>query len=129
MGTRLRELVIMGVDSTDQCPDCGQILEIGDWPFPCKGRGHILGSFYRSDAQIHSSEKVVVYENPATGDMRVPGRGDRPIHPKLAAAGYVRKTLDTISDVHALEKKNGLIHEPGNFSDSTSHGLKATGAR
>jgi hypothetical protein len=96
------------------CPDCGKHYDVGDWPFPCAGLGHSPGSFWTGDAQVHTSEKVVVYEGPS-GDVKIPGRGDRPIHPKLAAEGYVRRELDSISDVRKVERKTGLIHERSNY--------------
>lgn len=100
------------------CTDCGKHLDIGDWPFPCAGLGHEPGSFWLGPAAVHAGEKVVIYENPATGEIRIPGRGDRPIHPKLAAAGYERKVLDTVADVRRVEQKTGLIHESSNYDNS-----------
>ncbi len=110
------------------CPDCGKHFDVGDWPFPCAGMGHDLGSFWRGDAQIHSSEKVVVLENKYTGDVKIPGRGDRPVHPKLAAEGYERKTLDTMADIHRVERKNNVIHEAGSYGSNSSQELRDTGA-
>lgn len=112
----------------DICPDCGKHLEIGDWPFGCAGMGHSLkGTYWSGDSNIHSSEKVVVYEGPS-GDVKIPGRGDRPMHPKLAAAGYVRRELDTASDVRALERKTGLIHEASNYNPNSAKADKDTGS-
>lgn len=112
----------------DICPDCGKHLEIGDWPFGCGGMGHELaGTFWGGNAQVHSSEKVVVYRGPS-GDVKIPGRADRPMHPKLAAAGYVRETLDTVSDVRRVEKETGLIHEASNYSANSVQALKDTGS-
>ena len=91
-----------------KCPDCGNVLQIGDWPFPCKGRGHEM---HFHDAQMHPSEKLVVLENKYTGEIRIPGRADRPVHPKYAAEGYERKVVDTISGVKEVERKTGLRSE------------------
>ena len=110
------------------CPDCQKPYETGDWPFPCAGLGHTPGPFWTGSAQIHTSEKVVVYENPRTGDIKIPGRGDRPIHPKLAAAGYERVTLDTHADIHRVERKTHTQHEAGNYGSNSSQELKDTGA-
>lgn len=112
----------------DICPDCGKNLEIGDWPLPCAGLGHSLhGTFWTGNAQVHASEKVVVYRGPE-GDVKIPGRADRPMHPKLAAAGYVRETLETVSDVRRIEKETGLIHEASNYSENSVQVLKDTGS-
>ncbi len=110
------------------CSDCGKDLDIGDWPFACHGRGHDLGPFWRGDANVHSSDKVVIYENPATGDIRIPGRADRPMHPKYEAAGYQRKTLDTISQIREVEQKKNLIHEGLNYSTNSAQADKDTGS-
>jgi hypothetical protein len=110
-----------------RCPDCGASLGIGDWPFPCGGKGHFAGSFWRGDAQVHSSEKVVVYQD-AQGHIRIPGRGDRPIHPKLAAAGYERRVLDTVQEVRQVEKATGYIHEDSNYSANSAMKDRDTGS-
>ena len=112
----------------DICPDCGQHIEIGDWPFACAGLGHSLkGTFWSGDSQIHQSEKVTVYRGP-DGDVKIPGRADRPMHPKLAAAGYVREELSTAADVRRIEKETGLIHERSNYSENSVQALKDTGS-
>ena len=113
---------------TSICPDCGKNFEVGDWPFACAGRGHELGSFWAGDAQIHASEKVVVLENKYTGDIKIPGRGDRPVHPKLAAEGYERKILETHADIRAVERKTKTVHEAGNYGSNSSQELKDTGS-
>src|SRR5215471_11271955 len=111
----------------DICPDCGKHIDIGDWPFACAGLGHDLhGTFWSGNSQVHASEKVVVYRGP-DGDVKIPGRADRPMHPKLAAAGYVRETLDTASQVRELEQKTGLIHEASNYNSGSSTAEKDTG--
>jgi hypothetical protein len=110
------------------CPDCGKHYDIGDWPFPCAGLGHTPGPYWTHDAQIHTSEKVTVYENVHTGDVKIPGRSDRPLHPKLAAEGYVRKTLDTPSQIRQLEQKKNLIHERSNYNRNSTQAEKDTGS-
>lgn len=100
------------------CPDCNLPITIGMWPFDCKGRGHVVGSFFTGDSNIHSSQQVVVYRNPQTGETRIPGRADTPMHPKYAAAGYQRETIDTHTGIKQLEKSKGVIHEAGNYDNS-----------
>jgi hypothetical protein len=112
----------------DICADCGKHIEIGDWPFACAGLGHSLkGTFWTGGAQIRQSEKVVVYRGPG-GDVKIPGRADRPLHPKLKAAGYVRETLDTVSDVRRIERETGLIHEASNYDSGSATAEKDTGS-
>lgn len=112
----------------DICTDCGAHINIGDWPFACAGMGHSLaGSFWAGDAQIHASEKVTVYRAP-DGSVSIPGRADRPMHPKMAAAGYVRETLDTAADVRRIEKETGTIHERSNYNANSAQADKDTGS-
>lgn len=88
------------------------MVSIGDWPFCPHG---IPGPFFTGDSQIHTSEKVTVMHNPQTGETRIPGRGDRPIHPKYAAAGFEYRKLDTHQQVRKLESEKGIIHESSSF--------------
>jgi hypothetical protein len=116
-------------DSRDRpiCSDCGKHYECGDWPFPCAGLGHDPGSFWAGDAQLHSSEKVVINRNIHTGQVTIPGRADRPLHPKRAA-GYVRETLDSVSDIRRVEKQTGLIHERSHYDANSALADKDTGS-
>jgi hypothetical protein len=100
------------------CSDCGKHFGIGDWPFACAGLGHAPGSFWVGDAGIHTSQKVVVLENKYNGDVKIPGRGDRAVHPKLVAEGYVRKELDTMADIRRVERKTGTVHEAGSYGNN-----------
>lgn len=71
-------------------------------------------------AGIHESERAIVFRNPQTGEVRIPGRADRPMHPKYAAAGFVREELPHLSDVRKLEKEKGLVHEATNYDNSSA---------
>ena len=95
------------------------------WPLPCGGNGHQIQS---RNAQVHSSEKLVVLEGPK-GEIRIPGRGDRPIHPKYEAAGFRRKVIDTMSGVREVEKKTGLISEALNYDKNSARAERDCGAR
>lgn len=113
--------------ATDLCPDCGKHFDIGDWPFPCAGLGHEPGSFWLGDSNIHTSEKVTVFER--GGEVRIPGRGDRPMHPKLVAEGWERRTLDNATQIRALERKKNLIHEQSNYNQHSTQAEKDTGSQ
>lgn len=54
--------------------------------------------------------------NPATGETRIPGRADRPIHPKYAAAGFRYEKVDTHQQLRKLEKEKGVAHEASHFN-------------
>jgi hypothetical protein len=100
------------------CPDCGVYIGIGMWPYACAGLGHELGSFWSGDTQIHSSEKVVVYER--DGQIRIPGRADRPMHPKYKAEGWERRELNTMADIRRVEKLTGTIHERSQYDKNSA---------
>src|SRR5262245_58364600 len=102
------------------CPDCGKHYDVGDWPFPCAGLGHQPGAFWSGDAAIHSAERVVIYENPRTGEIRIPGRADRPVPAKYAQEGYERRELHTFADIRRVEEAKGLIHEQSNYDTNSA---------
>jgi hypothetical protein len=105
------------------CSLCGNPVVIGDWPWCPHG---IPAS--RGDAQIHTSEKVTVMQNPQTGEVRIPGRGDRAIHPKYAAAGFELKTIDSIPQLRQLEKTQGLVHERSHYDSGSVTAERDTGS-
>lgn len=111
------------------CPDCGKHYETGDWPYPCAGMGHFPGPFWTGDAQIHQQEKVVVYENPRTGEVRIPGRADRPIPEKYMAEGYQRRELHTPAAIRHLEKTQGVIHERSHYDANSARADRDTNSR
>lgn len=108
------------------CPDCGLEPEIGSWPWRCKGRGHRIGP--AANPNIHASERVVILENPQTGEVRIPGRGDRPIHAKYAACGFVRKEIETIQGVKQLERRTGKIAEVLHYDRGSATAERDTGS-
>lgn len=111
-----------------ECSDCGQELHIGDWPFPCGGRGHQIGAFWSGDSNIHPSEQIAIDYNPRTGVERIPGRGDRDVHPKLAAEGFVRKRIETHSELAAFEKRKGFISEVRHYNRNSVQAERDTGS-
>ena len=91
------------------CPNCGDVLEIGSWPY-CGPGGH--ASIYRQQATtVHPNERTVVYENPATGQVRYPGRADRAIPERYAKQGFVRKEFETRRSLEQFEKKHNVVNE------------------
>jgi hypothetical protein len=67
---------------------------------------------YQRNAQVHASERAVVYFNPATGEHRTPPRADQPIPEVYAAQGFERREIDSMI---AWEKEAGVVHEATNF--------------
>lgn len=108
------------------CPDCAVELLIGMWPFRCRGTGdHALTS--HNPPNIHPSDRVVYFEN-AKGEIRIPGRADRPIHPKYTAAGFIRREAQTIQDVKRLEKRTGKISEVLNYDRNSARADRDVGS-
>lgn len=103
------------------CMECGSLYSFGSSPY-CPH-----GAFNQSspNSNVHSSERIAIYED-GKGNISIPGRADRPIHPKMAAAGYVRRELSTPAERTWLEKKKGLVQEVGNYSDSSSSAERDT---
>lgn len=112
------------------CPSCGHDPVIGEWPFDCRGRGHELSRSFSAGVSVHTSEQAIVYRNPETNEFRVPGRADRPIHPKYQAAGFTeRVALTSGSEVRKFEKSTGLIHESSNYDSGSGRAERDTGSR
>ena len=68
---------------------------------------------FERHAQVHTSERAVVYYNPATGERRTPARADTPIPEVYASAGFERMEIMNMSQ---FERDTGLVHEATNFS-------------
>jgi hypothetical protein len=64
-------------------------------------------------AQVHASERAVVYWNPATGERRTPLRNDLPVPEIYAQQGFERRE---ILNMGQYEKETGLVHEATNFT-------------
>lgn len=64
-------------------------------------------------AQVHPSERAVVFRHPVTGEIRNPGRADAPMPAEYAAQGYERHE---IMNMTAYEKSTGQVHEASNFT-------------
>ena len=98
------------------CPECGEYLEIGDWPW-CPHE-----STRKRHHTAHAKERVVVFENPQTGEIRYPGRNDVPVPQRYIDQGFVRKELPTLRSVEKFENQHGvrndLMHyDSGNSAD------------
>ena len=99
------------------CPQSGEFLRIGSWPF-CASKtnpgGHDRPT--RHNAQMSDADAIVLYEHPTKG-VRWPGRNDRPMPAHYAREGFQRVEYKRgMADVHALEKKHGVMSEVGNFN-------------
>jgi hypothetical protein len=116
------------VDVDITCPDCGVILEVGDFPFGCKGSLDHRGVTATSLSAIHSSERTVIYKNPKTGEVRFPARGDHPIPDVYARQGYQRQELVSMHEIRQFERETGRVHERSNYDLGSSTAEKDLGA-
>ena len=62
---------------------------------------------------MHSSERAVVYYNPATGEHRTPARADVPMPEVYQRQGFERRELLSML---SWEKESGVVHEATNFN-------------
>lgn len=67
----------------------------------------------QKNAQVHASERAVVYVNPATGERRTPPRADQPMPEVYARQGFERVEIMSMTK---FEKETGIVHEASNFS-------------
>ena len=68
---------------------------------------------FEKNAQVHASERAVVYYNPVTGEHRTPARADTPIPQHYADAGFERREILSMT---AYEKETGVVHEASNYA-------------
>ena len=67
---------------------------------------------FQRTAQVATSERAVVFFNPATGEHRTPARNDMPVPEVYANQGFERREIMRMTD---WEKESGLVHEATNF--------------
>lgn len=70
-------------------------------------------------AQIHQSDRAVVYYNPVTGEHRTPPRVDMDMPEVYANAGFERKEILSMTE---WERQSGSVHEATNFSSGNEPG-------
>jgi len=70
-------------------------------------------SRHERHAQVHQSERAVIYRNPVTGERRTPARADQPMPEVYARQGFERME---IMNMTRYEKETGVIHEASNYS-------------
>lgn len=68
---------------------------------------------FERHAQVHVSERAVVYYNPATGEHRTPARADVSMPQVYEKQGFERRE---IMSMVGWERESGLAHEPTNFN-------------
>jgi hypothetical protein len=100
-----------------QCPVCESIrygVTVADHVscLECPAEMEILWSFSGPRVtSVNPTERIVVYENPATGEVKYPPRNDQPIPAQYAKQGFQKRELSTLAEVHKFEKEKGVRSE------------------
>lgn len=81
-------------------------------PYDRTCAGCALPRFERH-AQVHASERAVVYVNPATGERKTPARADQAMPEVYRRQGFERKEIFQMTQ---FEHETGLVHEASNFN-------------
>ena len=68
-------------------------------------------------AQVHASERAVVYYNPLTGEHRTPPRSDTPIPEQYVRDGFERREIMNMTQ---WEKESGVVHEESTFNSGNA---------
>lgn len=68
---------------------------------------------FERHAQVHASERAVVYYNPATGEHKTPARADQNVPEIYVRQGFERREILNMS---AWEKESGTVHEATTFN-------------
>lgn len=64
-------------------------------------------------AQVHASERAIVYRHPVTGEIRRPPRADTPMSDNYREQGFER---EEIMSMIRHERETGSVHEATNFA-------------
>src|SRR5882724_3992411 len=85
-----------------QCGECGSECEEIWWPRP------------RKNAQWSDRDAVVVFRDSKTGQIRYPGRNDRP-----TPEGYERVVMRSLREVEAFEKQAKVTCEAMHYDSGS----------
>lgn len=106
------------------CPTCREVredvvisireFELNSYP-SCHGAMEILYRKSPIAGTWSEKDKVVVYENPQTGEIAYPGRNDVPMPDRYAKRGFEPKELRSLAQVTAFEKKHKVVNEAMHF--------------
>lgn len=110
-----QENLYLDEDEVSTCASCGGVLEQIWWRRP------------RGPAQWDDRTSVMVHVNPATGDVRYPGRHDAKLKD-----GYERQYLRSLPDVNRFEREHKVVNHTmhydsnGRALDDTHNGQRMT---
>lgn len=84
------------------------------------GRGVVLQA---RPASVHEKERTVVFEHPLTGEVRYPGRNDRPMPALYAQQGFERREFTSLRELDSFSKRKGMINEAAHFDRGSGRGV------
>lgn len=114
------------------CKNCGLKIEDAEfrsWPdnvvhldidnLKICGETEILWSFHsQSPAAVHANERTCVWYHPQHG-YRYPGRNDVPMPAAYQKAGFERREMNNLSDLHRLEREGRVVSETVHYDKGT----------
>ena len=86
------------------------------------GKSH---EFYRSirciptHHSIHARERAVVWQHPVTGEVTYPPQNDVPMPARYAKQGFQRRELNSLKEVEAFEREQGVRSEKAWFDSGS----------
>lgn len=87
-----------------------------------KGRLIILWrTDWQRNAQVHHSERAVIYVSDKEQKIQYPGRNDRPLPKRLEARGYRRVELTSAHQLRQLERQEKVVSHALNYDRGSGH--------
>lgn len=74
----------------------------------------------------HPLDTVLVYENPATGEVCYPGRNDKGMPERYRKEGYQPRQLRSLREVEQFEREHSVRSEVAWFDKGTGRGFDTT---
>ncbi len=74
-------------------------------------------------ASVHEKERAVVWQHPATGEVRYPGRNDVPMPALYQKQGFERREFTSIQQLDSFSKQRGLVNEAAHFDRGSGRGM------
>ena len=69
--------------------------------------------------QFTDASSVLVFKNPKTGQVSYPGRNDKSMPPKYAAAGFREHRMHHLHEVDKLQKETGVVNQAAHFDQNS----------
>ncbi len=111
-----------------ECPKCGESIEgdactnsellrgavlhlHGREAVPMQSRAVPIHGQRQFNTAFDKDDTAIVWQHPGTGEVRYPGRADRPMPERYAQQGFVPRELRTDQAYRKFEKERGVLSE------------------